>query len=304
MRRQGKVRETRRLRKGGNIALAIGNYALVTLLLCSQISGCAAARHRLGFALVPVETEIALGARIAASIEAREKILPLPGVQAYVRQIGMRLVRPSLQDRSGIRYRFIVLDDARQVNAFAVPGGHIYVYSGLLLAAGDEAEVAGVLAHEIGHVVGRHGANQLAAQLGMSILTRLALGEDPAQLASIALDWGSAGALRRFSREDEHQADGYGVAYAIAAGYDPRGLLTFFERLQKTERGERSPWENLMATHPPTSERIRRIEEMIARAGNPRGQTYRERFARETAALRGDSQVFFQPRGVPRQRSR
>ena len=295
MPREGRGRQTRRPRKGGNIAAAIRNYALVAVLICSQVAGCAAARHRLGFALVPVETEIAIGARIAARIEAEEKILPLPRVQEYLRQIGWRLVQPSLKDRSDLRYRFIVLDDAGQVNAFAVPGGHIYVYSGLLLAAGDEAEVAGVLAHEIGHVVGRHGANQLAAQLGMTLLSRLALGENPAQLADIALDWGSTGALRRFSRDDEHQADGFGVAYAIAAGYDPRGLLAFFERLQKMERGKRSPLENLLATHPPTAERIRRIEKMIARAGSPEGRRYEERYARETAVLRRDFQALFQP---------
>ncbi len=272
-----------------------GNHLLVALLLCSLTAGCAGVRQRLGMALVPVKTEIALGARIAARIEAQERILPLPRVQAYVRQIGRRLVQPSLNDRSDIRYRFTVLDNAGEVNAFAVPGGYVYVYSGLLLAAGNEAEVAAVLAHEIGHVVGRHGANQLAAQLGMTLLTRLALGENPAQLARIALNWGGAGALRRFSREDEHQADRFGVGYAIAAGYDPRGLLAFFERLRKLERGKRSPWENLLATHPPTAERMRRIEQMIARAGNPQGQTYRERFARETAVLRRDFQDFFQP---------
>ena len=85
------------------------------------------------------------------------------------------------------------------------------------------------------------------------------------------------------------------MAYAIAAGYDPRGLLAFFERLQKMERGKRSPWENLLATHPPTAERIRRIEKMIAMAGSPEGRRYKERYARETAVLRRDFQALLQP---------
>ena len=124
-----------------------------------------------------------------------------------------------------------MLDDPKEINAFAVLGGYLYVYSGLLLIAEDEAEIAGVLAHEIGHIVGRHSANQLAARFGMELLAALALGEDLQLLGQIASQLGSA----RFSRDDEREADTFGVRYAIAAGYDPRGLLRFFEKLKKLE---------------------------------------------------------------------
>jgi len=262
------------------------DHLLTPLLLCSLIAGCVSVRQRLGHALISTETEVKLGEQIADQVEAQEKILADPRVQAYVRQVAAPLVRRSLQDRPGITYRITVLDQPDQVNAFAVPGGPLYVYSGLLLAADNEAELAGVLAHEIGHVVARHSANQLASQYGLEILARLALGEDPARIAEIATQLGQAGVMARFSRDDEREADQHGVKYLVAAGYDPRGLSTFFQKLQRMEGGKRSEVEKLLATHPATTERIRRIEKMIASVGQPEGKTERERFMRETASLR------------------
>lgn len=256
------------------------------LLSALLLAGCAAMRQTLGLALVPTQTEIALGEKLSAQVEKQEKVLADRQVQAYVRQVADPLVLRSQQDRPGIAYRVAVLDNPKQVNAFALPGGFIYVYSGLLKAAQDEAELAGVLAHEIGHVVGRHSANQLATRFGLDLLASLALGENPGQLSELAADLAGAGALARFSRDDERQADEYGFKYTLACGYDPRGLLRFFEKLQQMEKDQRSEVENLFSTHPPTPERIARIERMIEKAGNPTGRTERERFLRETASLR------------------
>jgi len=179
-----------------------------------------------------------------------------------------------------------VLDNPNQINAFALPAGFLYVYTGLLLAADNEAELAGILAHEIGHVVGRHSANQLATQLGLNILVSLALGENSEELASLAAQAGTSGALARFSRDDEREADAFGVKYTIAAGYDPRGLLTFFEKLKKLEGRRQSGLESLLSSHPATQERIDRIDRMIQKAGNPAGTTRRDRFLEATASLR------------------
>ena len=106
------------------------------------------------------------------------------------------------------------------------------------------------------------------------------------ELASLAAEVGKTGALARFSRDDEREADAFGVKYTIAAGYDPRGLLTFFEKLKKLEGGPQQGMEALLSTHPATGERIDRIDRMIERAGNPVGVTRRERFIEATAALR------------------
>jgi predicted Zn-dependent protease len=214
------------------------------------------------------------------------KKLANESIQRYVQQIAAPLVQRALKDRPGVEYRFTVLDDPRQINAFAAPGGFLYVYSGLLLAADDEAELAGVRAHEIGHIVGRHSANQLAAQFGIQFLTTIALGEEASQgaaeITQIAAQLGSA----RFSRDDEREADKYGVKYTIDAGYDPEGLLSFFEKLKKLEGGKKSDVDKLLSSHPATDERIRDIEARIVQYQAEGGKKNRERFLRETAALR------------------
>lgn len=281
---------------------------LLVLLIatCALSSGCVTVRRELGYALISDKTELELGTRLAAQIEQAERVHASAQLQSYVQRVTADLVQASrahgpdaqrtdgpegseyaqrdahLRDRPGIRYRVKVLDDPQQVNAFAVPGGYLYVYSGLLLVLEDEAELAGVLAHEIGHIVGRHSANQLAARLGMDILTRLALGEDPHRIGQIATQLSSA----RFSRDDEREADAFGVRYAIAAGYDPHGLLRFFARLKKLKTRRSSDIEKLFTSHPPTSERIRLIEDLIDQYGAPEGQHYRTRFVRETAVVR------------------
>ena len=256
------------------------------LLLLVALSGCAGVRQQLGRSLVPPETEIELGRRLSREIEAEQPVLPDSEIQRYAAEIGRPLVLASHRDRPGIRYRIRVLDDPRQVNAFAVPGGFIYLYSGLLLFAENEAEIAGVLAHEIGHVVGRHSANQLATRFGLELLAAIALGEEPALLAEAAADLAEAGGMAAFSRDDEREADRYGVAYTIAAGYDPGGLVTFFTKLLEAESGRRpGGFEKLMSTHPATAERIRDIEKLITRAGDPGGRLEAGRYQRMRARL-------------------
>ena len=182
-------------------------------------------------------------------------------------------------------YVLAVLDDDGQVNAFAVPGGYLFVYSGLLLAE-NEAELAGVLAYEIDHVVGRHSANQLATQYGMEFLLGLALGTDPDEVATMTSDWLGAGASARFSRDDEREADDYGFRYLLGAGYDPEGLLTFFEKIGEFEAKPSGDLDALMASHTATDERIQRLGQKIAKTGDPCGWLEVERYRQRTAVLR------------------
>src|SRR5690606_12528518 len=137
----------------------------------------------------------------------------------------------------GITYRFTVIDEPRQVNAFALPGGHIYVYSGLIAAADSEAELAGVLGHEIGHVAERHAAQALGAQFGLQTLASLALGQNPSLIEQIAAGIAAQGYLSRHSRDAERESDSRGLQYLIAAGYDPTAMPAFFKKLERMSGG-------------------------------------------------------------------
>jgi beta-barrel assembly-enhancing protease len=255
------------------------NGLLVAVAAAIAISGCAAVRQQLGAALVPVKTEIELGQELATQIEAQETVLTDATVQKYVSEVFDGLVAFSSQDRPQIPFRVRVVDDHQQVNAFALPGGPVYVYTGLLLLATDEAELAGVLAHELGHVVARHSANRLATQTGLALLTSMALGEQSAELTQLAANVLSSSTMAAFSREDEREADRYGLRYAAAAGYDPAGLETFFGKLLQLEGGQQGGvFEGLLASHPQTRERIDALRGRIQQGGHAGGKLERERY--------------------------
>jgi predicted Zn-dependent protease len=242
-------------------------------------------RQALGRELVSVETEIELGQKLAGQIEAEHAVLRDADLQRYVRYLAQPLIDQAWVDRPGIDYRITILDDIQQVNAFALPGGPMYVFTGLLVLAEDESEVAGVLAHELGHVVARHSANQLGTQFGVQLLLGIALGEAPEQLAQMAGQIAGAGAIARFSRDDERQADEYGVRYTAAAGYDPRGLITLFEKMARLDASGGSSLERFLASHPATDERIARIEARIDRMPSG-GERHAARYEKMTESLR------------------
>lgn len=257
---------------------------LVAVTASGVLSGCAAVRQTLGTALVTPAVEAQLGLRVAAQVEKQERVLANPELQAYVGRVAAPLAARARQDRPDVAFAVTVLDQSGQANAFAVPGGHLYVYTGLLLLAQDEAELAGVLAHEMGHVVARHSANQLAAQYGLELLTSMALGENPPAVARTAANLGQASVMARFSRDDELQADRLAVRYLADAGYDPTALASLFGSLLRQESGARTtPLEQLLASHPATGDRIRRLQAQTAGKG---GSRRREQFATATAALR------------------
>ena len=157
-----------------------------------------------------------------------------------VQRITERLVAQAVKfrpDSARWQWSVQVIDDPKTVNAFATPGGHLYVYSGLLLAADNPSEIAGVLSHESGHVVGRHSARQMVDAFGLQAVTALALGKNPGLASQVAAGVTGKGLMLANSRGDETEADEYGAKYASAAGYDPRGLITFFQKLQKQEGG-------------------------------------------------------------------
>jgi len=193
-------------------------------------------------------------------------LLPDPAVQRRVSVIGQRVARVS--DRTGIVYHFAVLDN-EDLNAFALPGGYVYIYSGLLKRL-DEDETAAILAHEVAHIAAKHAVKRMQSALGYNMLVAVALAglsnKDPALAENIA---GVSDVVydllsRGYSRQDELFADKLAVRYAKAAGYDPRGLVRTLHLLD-TQKGPGGRVFEVLSTHPRMQERIRRAEEEVAR---------------------------------------
>ncbi len=206
--------------------------------------------------------EVQLGKQFSSEIEKELKIYSDPVVTAYIDQLGQHLA--SYSQRRNITYHFKVVN-TEAVNAFAVPGGYLYVNIGLIRAAENESELAGVIGHEIGHVVGKHGAKQMTRQLGLAAVAQLALGEDQSKLKQMVAGLAANGVLMRYSRDAEREADIYAVQEMYDAGIDPEGMATFFEKLRGLQKSKPSKLQQLFASHPPTAERIAAVRSQISR---------------------------------------
>ncbi len=234
-----------------------------TLVLAATISlsltGCAAVSQ---INLISEQEELAMGAEFAAELEKELTFLDDPEIVGYIDDLGQSLARVSR--RSHIPYTFRVVD-TDEVNAFAVPGGYLFVNRGLIEAAENESELAGVLGHEIGHVVGKHSARQLSQQYGLSIIAAMALGENPGMVAQLTAQIVSTGALTRYSRDMESEADAYGVQELYDAGIDPTGLATFFDKLEEMRGGGGGgSLEQFFSTHPDPGARSGAVRSQIA----------------------------------------
>jgi predicted Zn-dependent protease len=242
---------------------------LRTSLICLVLlAGCTTTQRRdtekaVAGALISDDQEFQLGFQVHEQLK-KENIafLTNPQVELYVEQLAKKLTSQADKERK-VEWRTFVIDDPNTVNAFAVPGGRIYVYTGLLLAADNEAEAIGVMGHEIGHVVARHTARQLVAANGLQTVIDMALGKDANDVAKLAAGLVGKGGMLAYGRDMELEADQYGARYASGAGYDPRGLATFFEKL-KAKYGETGPVMTFFSTHPASSQRVNDVTALIA----------------------------------------
>lgn len=236
-----------------------GAAAAVALLL----AGCATTLGQ-DFNLLSTRDEIELGERFAAEVEKKEKTLDDPRLQAYVAGVGARLA--AYAPRQDVPYAFKVIDAPDTVNAFALPGGFCYVYTGLLTLCESEAELAAVMAHEIAHVAAYHHGETLTRELGFQLITSILLGENPKATAEFVADLLGTGVRARFSREQERQADELGMDMLFRAGYRPDAMLSLMYQLlaYKEQQGMVEPLP-IFASHPPTNDRIARLGTLVQR---------------------------------------
>jgi len=209
-----------------------------------------------------IEKEMALGKQLAEEVSRQAKINDDPILSEFVNRIGQNLVRNS---DAKVPFTFQVID-GEEVNAFALPGGYIFVYTGLIKVASEEDEFAGAVAHEIAHVAARHmtcRATQREIASIASIIPGVVLGGwtgyGVRQAASMAIPM----TFLSFNRHDESEADYLGVQYMYAAGYDPTGAISIFEKLESLQRTQPNAVAKVFATHPMDADRIAKTENEI-----------------------------------------
>ncbi|MGH9582257.1 MAG: M48 family metallopeptidase [Bryobacteraceae bacterium] len=208
------------------------------------------------------EKEIALGKSLAQQVTRESKVVTDPVVSEYINRIGQNLVRNS---DAKVPFTIKVIEDPT-INAFALPGGFFFVQTGLILHADNEAELAGVMAHEIAHVAARHGTcNATRADImQMATIPLIFMGGIAPYLIYEASGIAIPMAFLKFTRSEEAQADFLGTQYMYKAGYDPTAFVDFFEKVETLEKRRPGAVSKLFATHPPTEDRIVKLQKEIA----------------------------------------
>lgn len=225
----------------------------------------------LGLVLVSVPEEIDLGREAHAKMRRELSQLTDPVITAYVRRVGERLARGA----RGPTYPYsFTVADYREINAFALPGGPVWINRGVLQAAANESQVAGVLAHEIAHVSERHAARQATngafASWGLGFLSSMLGNAGGAGAARAAAGAMAGGIFLKFSRDDEREADRVGLQILRRAGWDGRGMVEMFEILRREQQRDPAAVDVFFSTHPSPQERIRELQSEVARAhGGP-----------------------------------
>ena len=209
-----------------------------------------------------LETEIRMGKQYAMQVEQSVKMVQDPVVTEYVNRIGQNLVRNS---DAQVPFTIKVID-SDEVNAFTLPGGFFYVNSGLILAADEEAELAGVMAHEIAHVAARHGTRQMtrAQWANIGTIPLIFIGGGVGYAIYEAAGLGLPLTFMKFQRNFEAEADYLGLQYMYKTGYDPQAFISFFEKIQAKEKKKPGTLAKAFASHPQTPDRIEKSQQEIA----------------------------------------
>lgn len=214
--------------------------------------------------LVSVEQEIEIGKQANAQVRTRTPELMDADVVRYVRDIARRLVRVA----PGPQYPYsVAVADSREINAFALPGGPVWIHRGVLEKATNESQVAGVIAHEIAHIAVRHAANQLTtvtmAKWSLGLLGAMLGNSGGAGAAQVAAEFLASGVVLRFSRDDEREADRVGLTLLTRAGWDGRGMVELFEILKREAGRDPGSVEAFFSSHPSPQDRIKELQSAV-----------------------------------------
>src|ERR1700719_2633555 len=277
----------------GDAARSIIRFAAISILILLSVPGRSAQRSQLKppWNIYSPQTDVQLGRRNAELIEKHVVLCNDPKVDAYLTQLGLRLAA-KLPTR-GVQYPWeFHCVNSKEINAFALPGGFVFVNRGAIEVSDNEAQLAAVMAHELSHVALRHGTAQASkaqlAQGAAGIFGGLFGGSTGGALLTQTVALGAGGVLLHYSRTDETQADVLGTQALFDTGYDPRAMAQFFEKLEGETKGKTPP--QFLSDHPNPGNRVERVNEEIDKLGGPpvdakRDSTEFEAIKREVLAL-------------------
>jgi hypothetical protein len=245
--------------------------AVFAAALCFLIAPCARAQRtqfKPGWDIYSPQDDIQLGKQIAVDAERQLQSCNAPKVDAYLTKLGWKLIAKLPTGGVSYPWEFHCVND-KEINAFALPGGYVFVNRGAIEISGDEAQLAGVMAHELAHVVLRHGTAEAtkaqAAQGFVGLLGAILGGNAGGTLLTELGKFSAGGVLLRYSRSAETQADVMGTQVLYDAGYDPRALAQFFEKIEADSKGKNPP--EFFSDHPSPEHRVERVQEEIAKLG-------------------------------------
>jgi metalloendopeptidase OMA1, mitochondrial len=238
------------------------------------LSGCYTVPEtgRRSLQLIPIGQELAMGASAFNELRQHERVSTDAQAIAMVERVGQRIALQAADDMPGAEWEFVVFDGDDTINAFALPGGKVGVYTGILRLAETEDALAAVIGHEIAHVTARHGTERMSRALGLAAVG-VGLGvatrdQDAQTRDAIMIAYGlgaTVGVELPYSRLAENEADEIGLYYAARAGYDPRAAIGFWERMGEHARGRARPPE-FLSTHPTDETRIARLQQIMPQA--------------------------------------
>ncbi|MCF8367576.1 MAG: M48 family metalloprotease [Bacteroidales bacterium] len=245
------------------------------LLIIIALSACSKKNDDTTINIFSINDDIELGNQLKAEIENNPSTYPLLNENAYPEAYyHLNRIRDSILNYGELKYadRFdwhidIIQNDS-VLNAFCAPGGYICVYTGIMKYLDNEAQLAGVMGHEMAHADRRHSTDQLTKAYGLQLLLSIVLGNNPNQLAEIAASLAAGVATLAFSRDAEYEADEYSVKYLYGSSYDARGVAGFFEKIGQ------APVPEFLSTHPSPDNRVEEINAWWTSLGGKEGNWY------------------------------